>query len=129
MPAAPGSIRTRKRSTVDAQLLKGVLGVLLLRLLEGREAYGYELVGELRTLGIVDISDGSVYPALARLERRGYLSSRLVPSPTGPARKYYALSASGQRELGEQMVAWRDLVAAVDRLLGTSPGHREVQQT
>jgi PadR family transcriptional regulator PadR len=122
--ASPG---LRPRTNFDTQLLKGVLGLLLLRLLKGREAYGYELVGEIRALGFGDISDGSVYPALARLERIGDLRSRLVPSSSGPARKYYRLSKRGLDALDEQVLAWRDLVAAVDPLLASASQHTEVQ--
>ncbi|WP_370651797.1 PadR family transcriptional regulator, partial [Frankia sp. Cj3] len=53
----------------DPQLLKGVLSLLLLCLLAERESYGYQLVQRLRETGLSDISDGTVYPALTRLER------------------------------------------------------------
>jgi PadR family transcriptional regulator PadR len=73
----------------DVRLLKGVLGMLLLRLLDERADYGYALVVRLRELGFDDVSEGSVYPALARTERQGLLTTRLVPSTSGPARKYF----------------------------------------
>jgi PadR family transcriptional regulator PadR len=108
-------------STHDTQLLKGVLSLVLLRLLVERESYGYELVARVRGLGLIDVSEGSVYPALARLERDGLLSSRTVAQASGPPRKYYRLSKSGERELGERARAWRFLVAVVDPLLGREP--------
>ncbi len=55
--------------TYDPQVLKGVLSLLLVRLLAERESYGYELVQRLREIGVTDIAEGSVYPALSRLER------------------------------------------------------------
>ncbi len=55
----------------DPQLLKGVLSALLLRLLADRESYGYELVGRVRELGLDGLAEGTIYPALARLEREG----------------------------------------------------------
>ena len=70
--------------THDPQLLKGVLSLLLLRLLADRESYGYEVVQSLHQLGLSDISDGTVYPALARLERESRVSARLVSSRSGP---------------------------------------------
>jgi PadR family transcriptional regulator PadR len=100
----------------DAQLLKGVLGLILLRLLADAESYGYELVTKVHALGLTDVPDGSVYPALARLERDGHLVSRLVASQSGPARKYYALSASGAALLARRERAWRSLVARVTPL-------------
>src|SRR5438046_10032618 len=80
-------------TTHDPQLLKGVLSPLLLWLLAERESYGYELVQRLRAAGLSGISDGTVYPALSRLEREGRISSRLVASRSGPARKYYPPTA------------------------------------
>ena len=100
----------------DTQLLKGVLGLVLLRLLSEGESYGYELVTRVHELGFNDVPDGSIYPALTRLEREGHLESRLVPSSSGPARKYYRLSASGLEALARGERAWRFLVARVEPL-------------
>ena len=73
----------------DPQLLKGVLPILVLTLLDQEESYGYELVTRLQGGGLHGIATGTVHPVLTRLEREGRLSSRLVPSAAGPARKYY----------------------------------------
>jgi PadR family transcriptional regulator, regulatory protein PadR len=75
-------------SAHDAQLLKGVLSLLLLQLLAERECYGYGVVQRLHEIGLADVLEGIVHPALARLEREGRVSTRLVSS-NGPARKYY----------------------------------------
>lgn len=102
--------------THDPQLLKGVLSSLLLRLLADRESYGYELVGRLRGLGLDGIGEGTVYPALARLEREGRIASRLIASRTGPARKYYRPTPTGYDALAEGAAMWRamaDVVAPV----------------
>ena len=82
-------------ATYDPQLLKGVLTLLLLRLLADRESYGYEVVQRLREVGLSEISEGTVYPALARLEREGRITARLVSSSAGPARKYYQPTPDG----------------------------------
>jgi PadR family transcriptional regulator, regulatory protein PadR len=97
----------------ESQLLKGVLGLVLLKLISEGESYGYELVTRVHALGFTEVPDGSIYPALTRLERDGHLSSRLVPSPAGPARKYYRLSVSGRDALEGGEGAWRSLVARV----------------
>src|SRR2546430_14752521 len=76
-------------TTHDPQLLKGVLSPLLLWLLAERESYGYELVQRLRAAGLSGISEGTVYPALSRLEREGRITSRLGASRSGPARQYH----------------------------------------
>lgn len=104
-------------STHDPQLLKGVLSLLLLCLLAERESYGYELVQSLRLLGLAEIADGTVYPALARLEREGRISSRLVSSRSGPARKYYRPTETGYTALAEGTASWRALTQVVDAVL------------
>src|SRR3978361_965470 len=79
----------------DPQLLKGVLSLLLLHLLAQRASYGYEVVQRLHSIGLTGILEGTVYPALARLEREGRLTTRLVASSSGPARKYYQPTKAG----------------------------------
>ena len=97
----------------DSQLLKGVLSLLLLHLLAERESYGYELVQRLHDIGLVGILEGSVYPALARLEREGRVSTRLVQSNAGPARKYYRPTVAGRAALSAGTADWLSLAALV----------------
>jgi PadR family transcriptional regulator PadR len=108
----------------DSQLLKGVLTLVLLRLLAERESYGYELVSRVHELGLPDVPDGSIYPALGRLEKEGHLSSRLVPSSAGPARKYYRLSRSGRAMLAQRGRAWTELVTLLQPLFASPPADR-----
>lgn len=105
----------------DSQMLKGVLTLLLLRLLAEADAYGYGLVSRLQDTGFPDLTEGTVYPALTRLERDGLLDSYLVRSASGPARKYYRLTDPGRDELARVNAAWDALVASVARAL---PGPR-----
>lgn len=100
----------------DAQFLKGILSMLLLRLLADSENYGYAVVEQLQAAG-VDLKEGTVYPALSRLEAKGWLASRLVPSASGPARKYYTATDTGRAELVSQEAAWTLLVGSVDQLM------------
>jgi PadR family transcriptional regulator, regulatory protein PadR len=104
-------------SSHDPQLLKGVLSLLLLCLLAERESYGYELVQRLHQIGLGDISDGTVYPALARLEREGRVSTRLVPSSSGPARKYYRPTPGGYQALSTGTSSWLSLAEVVNPVL------------
>lgn len=97
----------------DPQLLKGLLSPLLLRLLAERESYGYELVQSLRDQGLTEMAEGTVYPALARLEREGRISSRLVSSRTGPARKYYRPTPAGYAALAAGAADWLALAEVV----------------
>src|SRR4051812_41307100 len=101
----------------DPQLLKGVLSLLLLHLLAERESYGYEVVQRLQAAGFADVLEGSVYPALARLQREGRVSTRLVPSPSGPARKYYHLTPAGRQALTDGTAAWARHTTGVGAVL------------
>lgn len=101
-------------------MLKGVLGLLLLRLLAAEEGYGYAIVTRLRESGFDDLAEGTVYPALTRLEATGLLESYLVRSSSGPARKYYRATDEGRRELQVREAAWRELVEGVAQV---RPGH------
>jgi PadR family transcriptional regulator PadR len=103
--------------THDAQLLKGLLSLLLLQLLAERESYGYEVVQRLHEIGLSDVLEGTVYPALARLEREGRVSARLVASSAGPARKYYRPTQAGYQALLEGAASWRSLSAVVGAVL------------
>ena len=97
----------------DSQLLKGVLSLLLLHLLSERESYGYELVQRLHEVGLIGVLEGTVYPALARLEREGRVSTRLVASNAGPARKYYRPTVAGREALTGGTADWMSLAAVV----------------
>lgn len=108
----------------DPQLLKGVLSLLLLQLLAEQESYGYEVVQRLHMVGLVDVLEGSVYPALARLEREGRVSARLVASSSGPARKYYRPTPAGYQSLADGRVDWSAFVDVVgDVLRRPTPKH------
>ena len=98
----------------DAQMLKGVLSLLLLSLLSQTEGYGYSIVTRLKEAGFDDLAEGTVYPALTRLEAAGLLDSRLERSVCGPARKYYRTTDLGRAELVTRAASWRTLVTAVD---------------
>lgn len=98
-------------------MLKGVLSLLLLRLVGDHEDYGYAIVVRLRQAGFTELTEGSVYPALTRLESAGLLDSRLVRSASGPARKYYVLTAAGQLEIARALDAWTALTTNVDHVL------------
>jgi len=102
----------------DPQLLKGVLSLLLLHLLAERESYGYEVVQRLHAIGLTGILEGTVYPALTRLEREGRVTTRLVASTSGPARKYYQPTKAGYAALADGVSSWSALVQVVTGQLG-----------
>ncbi|PKQ32489.1 MAG: PadR family transcriptional regulator [Actinobacteria bacterium HGW-Actinobacteria-2] len=100
--------------------------MLLLAILSAGESYGYELVTRLHAAGLAGIGAGTVYPVLTRLEREGDISSRLVPSTAGPARKYYALTAHGQQTFTSAADAWRGLANTVEPLLAGAVSSKEL---
>lgn len=97
----------------DPQMLKGVLGLLLLSTLASGDDYGYGLVLRLREAGFDDLAEGTVYPGLTRLEQGGFLESYLLRSRSGPARKYYRITAAGLTELEDRQASWEHLLRAV----------------
>lgn len=108
----------------DPQMLKGILPVLVIALLTEHESYGYELVTRLQDAGLDDIATGTVYPVLTRLEREGLISSRLVASPSGPARKYYVPTPAGAEHLDQAAAGWRALTRTVETVLGRAAAER-----
>ena len=99
------------------QLLKGVLDLAVLAALKGEDGYGYDIVRRLRTVGITDVGDASVYGTLRRLFQAGALSSYLQPSEEGPHRKYYALTTSGVAQLADATKIWAEFTDTMARLL------------
>lgn len=101
-----------------SQLRKGVLELAVLGLLSGGSAlYGSQIVERLEHRPGLSISVGTVYPLLSRLKKAGVIDSEWVESPTGPPRKYYRLTASGQRQFESLSRAWTDVRTDVDDLL------------
>lgn len=97
-------------------MLKGLITLLLLRLLSERDDYGYALVVRLQEAGLSDIAEGTVYPALARCERAAWVGAYYVPSERGPARKYYRLTPEGQSEFTRALESWNHLANLVSAI-------------
>lgn len=99
------------------QLLKGVLDLAVLAVLRDEDGYGYDIMRRLRAAGLDEIGDASVYGTLRRLFQAGLLTTYVVPSESGPHRKYYALNSAGRDQLDRSAKVWRSFAAAMDRLL------------
>ncbi|HEY3088847.1 MAG TPA: PadR family transcriptional regulator [Jatrophihabitantaceae bacterium] len=99
--------------------LKGNLDLLVLEVLAARPAHGYDVIVSLRdrSAGAFDLPEGTVYPALYRLERSGLLASSWT-SESGRRRRVYSLTATGRRALAAQRRQWREFVSAVGSVLG-----------
>jgi Predicted transcriptional regulators len=98
-------------------MLKGVLEGSILTIIQQKEVYGYEISQNLKSFGFGDISEGTIYPLLLRLEKNGCLNSVYSESNLGPRRKYYRLTGKGQQELMDFQINFEEMVKAVYRLL------------
>lgn len=101
----------------DAQLLRGILEGCVLAVIARGETYGYEILGELEKGGLENLLEGTLYPVLTRLEKKGAISCRKEKSPFGPVRKYYAITKSGKEELETFRDSYRKIVTAAERIL------------
>jgi len=101
------------------QLLKGVLDAAVLAVVEDDDGYGYDVVRRLRARGLEEVGDASVYGTLRRLYSSGALTSYVVPSETGPHRKYYGITAHGREMLAIQRKEWQEFAGTVGGLLGS----------
>jgi PadR family transcriptional regulator PadR len=106
------------RDSRQTQLLRGVLDLCLLAVMDEGPAYGYEMTKRLRARGVALVGEGSIYPALARLEREGLAETYRAASNGGPPRKYYRPSEEGRRVLATGVTEWRAARDALDALLG-----------
>ena len=101
----------------QAQLLKGVLELAVLAVIARGETYGYEILSTLEGAGFDGVGDASVYGTLRRLEQAGHLESRLAASESGPARKYYSVTASGAEQLKAGTATWGRITSALERVV------------
>ena len=110
---------TRKGS-IARELRRGSLELIVLHLLEPGEAYGYEIVNKLtrETDGALEVTDGTLYPVLYRLERAGFVAVRWDTPSRGVPRKYYQLTDAGRQELATPQKRLAGLRDAMARLLG-----------
>lgn len=98
------------------EMLKGTLEGIVLAILSGRPAYGYEITAWLREKGFSDIAEGTVYALLIRIEQRGLVDVEKVPSEKGPPRKVYSLNDHGRAYLGEFWTTWTFLSERLEQL-------------
>jgi PadR family transcriptional regulator, regulatory protein PadR len=110
-----------KRS-IERELKRGSLELIVLHLLASGEAYGYEIVSKLtaETNGALEVTDGTLYPVLYRLERAGCVTVRWETPERGVPRKYYRLTGAGREELARLTHAWTTFAKAMTKLLRQS---------
>jgi PadR family transcriptional regulator PadR len=98
------------------EMLKGTLEGMVLAILRGAPAYGYDITARLREHGFPEIAEGTVYALLIRFERKGLVNVKKVPSEKGPPRKVYTLNAQGKRYLDEFWRTWSFLSERLTKL-------------
>jgi PadR family transcriptional regulator len=101
-----------------AQWLRGVLDLCVLAILCRGESYGYQLSQALKQAGFGTVQGGTLYPVLLRLERSGLVTADWRQGGSGPARKYYRISAAGRQTVGTITKDWRDFAGSVGTILG-----------
>lgn len=104
---------------IDKSLLAGSTGMLVLKLLEGGDMYGYQMIEELRRQSdrTFELKAGTLYPLLHSLEQKGFIDAWEEVSDASRPRRYYRLTETGRRQLAEQTAQWRAFSGAVDRVL------------
>ena len=105
-------------------LLQGTLDMLILRTLQWGSQHGHGIGQMIRTQSddLLKVETGSLYPALHRLEKRGWLSSKWGISEANQRAKYYALTAAGKAQLVREQDRWTQLVTAIGRIMQPAAG-------
>ncbi len=108
----------------ERELLKGSTDCLVLSVINDHPSYGYELIKELetRSAGYFRFREGTLYPALHRMEKDGLVEGRWETLPNGQERRYYYITDWGKEALEQKRLTWSDFAAAVRSVLsGESP--------
>ena len=100
-----------------SQLLKGILEGCILAIIEREAVYGYTLSKRLHEHGLTEISEGTIYPVLLRLQKNGYIVGEMRPSDAGPNRKYYSITTEGKKSLETIRMQWQSFVPSVNQIL------------
>src|SRR5512134_330792 len=104
-----------RHSMAKADLLQGTLDLLILRALSAEEAHGWAISKRIQQMSrdALSVGQGSLYPALYRLEDRGWIRGTEAQSAEGRRIRVYKLTAAGRRQLAEEVDSWRAFAAAV----------------
>jgi len=105
-----------------AEVLKGTLDMLILKVVALGSIHGYAISQRIQQISrdFFQIPEGSLYPALHRLEERGWLQAKWEETETGREAKFYSLTRAGKKRLSAQMVNWERLSDAVALILSTA---------
>ncbi|MFC0524352.1 PadR family transcriptional regulator [Pontibacillus salicampi] len=103
--------------SLRSQLLKGILEGCILSIISHEEVYGYELSVKLQSFGLSDVSEGSIYPVLLRLQKAKLISGEMRTSPSGPKRKYYHITEEGENTLIQFKKEWESIKLPVEQII------------
>ncbi len=105
-----------------SELLQGTLDLLILKVVALRPLHGYGISQRIQQISqdVLQVQQGSLYPALHRLEKRGWLTASWSESETGRSAKFYKLSAKGRKQLAQEERTWQRLSDAIALILRTS---------
>lgn len=103
-----------------SELLQGTLDLIVLRLLRAGPANGWDLAQSIQSVsrGVLDVNYGSIYPALRRLEARGFVKGAWVRSANNRRARNYELTAAGRRQLASERAGWKRFAGALHLILG-----------
>ena len=100
-------------------ILQGTLDLLILRTLQGEPMHGWAISERIQQVSqdVLQVNQGSLYPALHRLEHRGWITAEWGVSELGRRAKYYQLTAAGRRQLAVEASEWERMTTAIGRVL------------
>lgn len=120
MPHILSRLRQRNRgehNLEESQLLRGILEGCILGIISNGETYGYEILSKLEENEFSGIYEGTLYPVLTRLEKKGYISCRKMKSPLGPTRKYFTITETGLEYYNIFLDNYNRITNAADKIL------------
>ena len=102
-------------------LVQGTLDLLILRTLQPEPMHGWAIAQRIQQISqeVLQVQQGSLYPALHRLEQQGWIRAKWAESETGRQAKFYSLTAAGKRQMEEETANWDRLSAAIDLVIAT----------
>ncbi len=109
-------------ATPSSDILRGTLDLLILKTLTLQAMHGWGISQRIEqfTRGVLEVNQGSLYPALQRLEQKGWIESEWGATENNRKARYYRLTDQGRRAVGTETESWRRYVSAVDWVLGIS---------
>lgn len=104
---------------MDKEILKGSIDIIILALTNKKDVYGYEITKNMRefTNSLYEMGEGTLYPALKRLEEKKFLTSYWGDTDKGGRRKYYTITEEGKIELQRKLDSWKLINHAIDECL------------